>query len=234
MPLGKRKRSAYSVSRAVKRRVNKGRVASQYRKRLIRTIKAVTMKHAEPKSKDLTFGKVELYHNLVQSGYLINTVAAMPVQGTSDSQRIGDQINVTGFSLRMLLGQKADRPNVTFKYWVLKVPKAVTFAYASWFDATTNNVLLDRVNTDLCKIITSGVWRPNEAGLSNTGGDEYTFVKKLWLPYKKIYRFLSHGGTSHDDDDIHFLITCYDAYGTLTSDNIAYIQAVSTIYYRDP
>lgn len=223
----------YRSKRKTNRRSRRPRKSS-FRKRLVRTIKAVALRRSEPKAKDTTFGKVELYHNTVQSGYLLNTVSAMPTQGTSDSQRVGDQIYTRGFTLRMLLGQKADRPNVTFKYWIVGVPKGVVYAYASWFDASTNNVLLDRINTDLVKIYKSGVWRPNEAGLTGTGGDEYTFVKKLWLPYRKNYKFLSHGGTSHNDHDLHFLIACYDAYGTLATDNIAYIQAVSTFYYRDP
>lgn len=221
---------------------NKKRISfGTRRSRLVRTIKSVVKRTAESKRKDYQWSKTELYHNVIQGGFLLNygsgtagAAACMPLQGTKDSERIGDEILLSGFKLRMLLGQKADRPNVTFRYWVLSVPKGYPYSYSTWFDATTNNVLLDSVNKDCCKILSSGTWRPNEAGLNNAGGDEYTFVKQLWIPYRKRISFAPHATTAHQDNDIHFLIAPYDAYGSLSTDNIAYIQIVSTMYYRDP
>lgn len=219
----------------------KKKMSSMRRRRLVRTIKSVVTRAAEPKRKDYQWNKTELYHNIIQGGFLLNygsstsgAAACMPLQGTKDSERVGDEILLTGFKLRMLLGQKSDRPNVSFRYWVLSVPKGYAYAYATWFDATTNNVLLDSVNRDCCIILSTGIWRPNEAGLANSGGDEYTFVKQLWIPYRKRIAFAPHATTAHSDRDIHFLIAPYDAYGSLATDNVAYIQLISTMYYRDP
>lgn len=230
------KRKSYSrrPKRMSKRKTYKK--AAVARRRLVRTIKAVTKRVAEPKQFNINMGKSELEHNTLKTFQLNKGDAtAMPGQGVQENQRVGDQIYVKGWSLRMLLGQKADRPNVTFRYWVMSVPKGSAYSYATFFQAVTNNVLLDHANTDFVKVIQSGVWRPNEAGLAGTGGDEYTFVKKLWVPYKKLYKFgPADAALTHNDNDIWFLIAPYDAYGSIGTDNIAYIQILTTLYYCDP
>lgn len=229
----KRKLGRTFAKRTYKRKYTY-RMKAASRRRLIRTIKRVTMKTVEPKCVRKSVPKFEMFHN--QTAILtLNTSSYMPTQGAGDTQRIGDQINMSGFRLRMLLGQKADRPNVTFRWWIVIAPKGSSYAYSTWFIPTTNNVLLDDLNKDFVKQLKTGIWRPNEAGLANAGGDEYTFAKKIWLPYKKLVKFGPGDGlVSHNDNDIHFIIAPYDAYGTLELDNIAYCQMAVDIFYRDP
>lgn len=222
------------TARNFRKSIGAKRWAAMRHKRLIRTIKAVTMKVAEPKCVRKSIPKFEMYHN--QTAILtLNANSFMPTQGVHDNQRVGDQIKMSGFRLRMLIGQKADRPNVTFRWWICVAPKGSSYSYNNWFIPTTSNVLLDDLNKDFVKQLKTGLWRPNEAGLSNTGGDEYTFSKKIWLPYKKLLKFGPGDGLlSHNDDDIHFIIAPYDAYGTLDTDNIAYCQMAVDLFYRDP
>jgi len=229
--------SKYSRKSPAKRsKYTKYSKSSMNRKKLIRTIKAVTKRVAEPKVVNTNMGKTELYHNNVVAFHLNKSDSAnMPSQGTTEYQRVGDQINVTGWSLRMLMGQKADRPNVTFRWWVVKVPKGSSYTYAAWFQNVTSNAMLDHINTDFVKVLKGGLWRPNEAGLAGTGGDEYTFIQKIWIPYRKLYKFgPTDGALTHNDDDIYFLIVPYDAYGALQEDNVAYTQIMKSFYYRDP
>lgn len=237
MPLLKRKRAMY------KKKSMKKRVSSVVRRRrLTKLIKRVVMKKTEPKCKRANFGKGEMYHNAFYSavgpsGYVakMNDSAIMPLQGAGDNQRIGDQINFTGYKLKILMGQKGDRPNVSFRWFVLKVPKGSSITYADWFIATTGNILLDDPNPDFVKTLASGLWRPNEAGLSATGNDEYTFAKRLWIPYKKVVKFgPADGATTHNDDDVYLVIMAYDAFGTAVTDNIAYAQVGIELHYRDP
>lgn len=232
------------------RRYNKGRkygrpysspasasklVSAVRRRRLIKTIRRVALKTAEPKSIDsLITAKTELYHN-VYTPWTLNSSAQMPPQGALDSARIGDQIRTSGYKIKILFGQKADRPNVNFKIWVVKVPKDATYAYNSWFHPTTNNVLLDDINSDYCKVLHRMTLRPNEAGLNPTTNDEYTFVRSFWVKDQRLYKFGPAGAaTTHNQDTIALLIAPYDAYGTLVTDNIAYVQILSTLHYRDP
>lgn len=207
-------------------------------------IRRTVLRVAEPKTKDYSPAKVELYHNsfytvggIAPNGFVtcMNTSAAMPQSGSLDNCRIGDQVNLSHFDIKLLIGQKADRPNVTFRYMVLGVPKGSSIDYASWFTAVTNNVLLDDPNTDFVRIYKRGFWRPNEAGLLATGNDEYTFTKRLRVPYKKVVKFgPSNGSTTHNDQDLYFVLMCYDAYGSLGTDNVAYVQMSQCLHYRDP
>ena len=118
-------------------------------------------------------------------GQVLNDPSRMPAQGVGDTDRIGDHIRVTGFRLRMLIGQKSDRPNVNFRWVCVAAPKGSSYNYNDWFISTTNNVLLDDVNTDYLKILKTGIWRPNEAGLVSTGTKEYTFTKKIIITFTR-------------------------------------------------
>lgn len=207
------------------------------RRKLVRTIKAVTMKQCEPKQKFLGIGKTNVLHNNFGYRIHLNQTAQMPAQGTKDNERVGDQIVFAGFKIKMLCGQQADRPNVTWKYYVLKLPKgaAGSYSYAAWFENITGNVMIDSPNADYVKVLATGEWRPNEAGLDASGAKEYTFFKKLWIPHKKVIKFgPADSAVTHNDDDVVFLLAAYDAYGTLPTDIVGYCEALVTVYYRDP
>ena len=47
--------------------------------------------------------------------------------------RVGDEINVSYFRLRLVLANKEDRLNVNWKWWVDKVPKGSGYSYGTWF-----------------------------------------------------------------------------------------------------
>jgi len=119
----------------------------------------------------------------------INGQPTMPiVGGTQQSGRIGDQINVSGFKIRCLFGQKGDHPNVSWRVFCFSVPKDESVSYNDVFKNITNNVLLDESNGDSTKVVYDKVFRPNQAGLAATGNDEYTFCKKFWI-HKRTYKF---------------------------------------------
>lgn len=199
----------------------------------MKAVQRVVKRTCETKEKNTGFGKNEMYHNTFVT-FPINNGSYMPTQGTADTQRVGDQLYTIGWKFKMLIGQKADRPNVTFKYYVLKVPKGSTYSYNNWFKNTSNNVLLDDVNTDFVKILTTGVWKPHDGSMDNAT-DEYVYTRKLWLPYKKLYKFgPADAAQSHNDDDLWFVCAAFDAYGTLLTDNIAYIDLQTNFYFKDP
>lgn len=192
------------------------------------------MKTTELKKKAAVLSSaVGLYHNTVTT-FLLNGSFNMPSQGTADTERIGDKINMSGFKLRMILGQASDRPNVTFKFWVVRVPKGQTYSYNNWFRNVSGNVMLDDTNEDYVKVLTTKVWKPYRGRMENST-DQFTITKKLWIPYKKLLNFgPSDGVNTHDDNDLYVMVTAYDAAGTLITDNIAYISLWAELYYRDP
>lgn len=235
-----RKSSRSSVSR---KRSSRASAPATRRRRLVSLIKRTVLKKVETKEKFTDMGKTEIYHNCFYSGTPINTglvwplngSTVMPTQGVADNQRVGDEIDLTSFTIKLLIGQKADRPNINWRYLVLTVPKGSSITYANWFVLTSGNVLLDDPNRDFVKIHKQGFWRPNEAGLVGGSADEYTFTKRIYIPYKKHLKFgPGSGAVTHNDDDLYFVLMGYDAFGSLITDNIGYVQASSTLFYRDP
>lgn len=190
------------------------------------------MRNTEPKKVSYNFGKVELYHNTVQTFHLNNS-GTMCAQGVGDNQRVGDQVNSSGYRLKMLFGQKGDRENVTFKLWFVKVPKGSAYSYANWFDPVTNNIMLDDVNEDFVKVVKVKHIKYNVA---LDAGDEFTFTRTVWIPYRKVIKFGPPNAalTTSDPFDFYMLVGVYDAYGTLVTDNIAYLVLNSAMHYRDP
>jgi len=230
----KRKRSYSKYRKGFKRYGKKAyRRPSMTTKRLTKMVKRVVLKAAEPKMKHSSIAKAELYHNAPVL-LPLNALANQPAQGIRDDQRVGDQINLTGFKLRLLLGQKDNRPNVTFRWWVLEAPKGTTYSASGWFDRTTNNYLLDDINSDMIKTVKTGVMRPNQASLLSAGALEYTFTRKITFARKRVVKFQTDAATENNDSDLWFLLVAYDAYGSLVTDNIAYVQGCSTMFYKDP
>lgn len=230
------KRKFRSAKRSWKRKTAR-RTGTGTRTRALKAlIKRTVLRKAEPKTTRFNYGKVELNHNsFPPATNLLTSTSVMPSQGVGDNQRVGDQINATGFKLKLLMGQKADRPNVTFRYFVVKLAKGTTMSYANMMHSHTFNVLLDDVNTDFCTVLKTGTWRPNEAGLAGTGNDEYTFTKTIYVPFKRTIKFgPADAAVTNNTDDIYFVLMAYDAYGSLLSDIIAYYQAAVEFNYRDP
>jgi len=233
----------YNAKKRTARKAPYKKRSTMNRTKLVSLIKRTVLKRAEAKEKQVAFEKVEMYHNCFHNG--INPISTglvikvnsgvLPTQGVGDNQRVGDEIYLSGFKFKMLVGQKADRPNVTFRYLVLSVPKGSSITYSDWFKATIGNVLLDEPNKDFVKTLKTGLWRPNEAGLSATGAREYTYPKELYIPYKKKLKFgPADAAITHNDDDLYLVIMAYDAFGTQVTDNIGYITPLLICYYRDP
>lgn len=203
---------------------------------------------AEAKSKTYNHGKIEMYHNSgspasgqILNSVLINGTLIMPTQGAGDSNRNGDRINVSGFSIKMVVGAKFDRPNITWRFLVVSVPKGTVPTLGTVIDNSTSNILLDSVNTDLCKILYQKVFKPQRStlfadasGTTDTITKEFTIPIKMWIPRKREYRFQTDGSDKHNDSDIHLCLFAYDAFGSLLTDNIGYVQIWTKMFYRDP
>lgn len=216
-----------------------GTIAKLVRKSIIRM--------AEPKYKLYSHGKFELYHNSgspasgqILNYFPLNGAPQMPTQGVGDNQRNGDRINSSGIQVKMLFGQKADRPNVTFKVVFFSMRQGYAPTYSEFLENSTGNCMLDSVNTDNVtvlyqKIIKAPVWGSFALATNNTLlAREYTFFKKFWIPRKMEYKFTADGGTIHSDKFISCAVFAYDAYGSLITDNIGYFQAWTKFAYRDP
>lgn len=226
-----RRRSAKAKSKYTKRALSYNTVRQIAQK--------VVMKNSETKVKDWNVGKVEYYHNQPQL-LEINSSDALPSRGNGVDARDGDSIRKVGTRHTMLIGGKADRTNITYRLMYITYPRDSAYSYNTFFINKTGNCLLDRINTDRVKIIKTIYIKPQKSSIvthnsnGSGGGDrEYTIAKKVWLPSKSIIKFPEGGSSEASNRKFGVLISCYDAYGTLTSDNIAYIQHLVSNYFKD-
>jgi len=200
------------------------------------------LRTAEPKFKPYGHNVLlprQIYHDIYAAPYSLDSFDQMPSQGISDTQRVGDEIYASMIRVQMLIGQKADRHNVTFRIIVVKVTAdALPVSYAQLFIGTTDNVLLDEVNKDRVSVVKDITIKKNlHPDLSGVGGadKEFTFPYKFNIPLKERIKFTSDGTTVSNNRKGHYMyVFAYDAFGTLITDNIAYVQTYSTLYYKDP
>ncbi|ALY05861.1 hypothetical protein [Ctenophore-associated circular virus 3] len=232
MPIG-RKRKSYATAPYIKRRKTPYRRKSFMSRNVSRIARQVVMRAAETKTKVINYGKTELYHNSLSVTHKLNFTAHMPAQGDGKDGRSGDSIIGKGWKLRMTLANKGDRPNVTYRLVVFAAKAGVTPTYSNTFVNVTGNGLLDGINTDRCTILYQKWLKPNKGmvGTSETGVREYVSTKSIWIKREKVMKF---NGLEVNDRDVYFCMLAYDAYGTLTADNIGYMQMWGEFKYKDP
>lgn len=233
--------------------------------RLVKTIKRTILKMAEPKDVPSSWDKEELYHNSGSAGgtQVLPTVWALkdyftlPLQGNTDHQRNGDHIFMNGISVKLLLGQKEDRMNVTFRIVVIEcTTDQEPSAYGGTgglFENTSGNVLLDSVNTDRGRIVYQKFIKKNISPQLSTYHSvlnpldpafgapevlqrkELTHTHKFWIPHRRMIKFTDQAANNqYSGTRLYMYVFAYDAYGTLKSDNVAYVQGWSKLYFRDP
>lgn len=189
----------------------------------------------------------QIYHNnyLDLNPYLLQTT-----QGTADpttantNNRIGDQINLKGVSIKMMLELNERYSDVTFRILVVKCAKGDNIIRASIFNGLSGNKMLDTLNTERYTFLADKwvkIKAPNQTPVSATGlngevalgtnaGIEYitdanqqalsraTRIVKLWIPGTK---FAKSGIIKYEDNssqpkffDYHLVVYAYSNYTT--------------------
>jgi len=208
-------------------------------------VKKVILQTAEAKQHRYDMGKTELYHNSGSpaSGQILHTQiwldGPLPPQGVGDSARVGDEIVCSSIAVKMLIGMKAARHNVTFRFIVFKCTSAAyPSTLAQLLIGISNNILLEDTNKDRVQIVRDYKKKIQiHPDLSGVGGadKEYTFAHQMRLPYQQKIKFETDGSVvSSNKKNLYVQIMAYDAYGSLLTDNIAYFAMTTTLYYKDP
>lgn len=202
-------------------------------------IKAEILKTAETKYKTASIGKTELYHNSLNN-LGMSFSSTWPGQGDGDGQRNGDEIYIQGWKVRLMFGSKADRPNVNYRCFIVKYQHQLTGdinTYSNFFHNTTGNGLLDPVQYKRFKVLKTFKLRAKGTSMEvGEAGKEFTRTKELWVPMRRKIKFVADASNTavNINADISLIVLAYDAYGTLITDNIAYVQGATTLYYKDP
>lgn len=205
-------------------------------------VKNVIMRTAETKMLPYGHNVVlprQLYHDSYAAPYPLDGPNQLPAQGITDTTRVGDEIYASHIRVQMLLGQKLDRKNVTFRIIVIRCTAGASpVTYPTLFIGTTDNCLLDDVNRDRVSVVKDvTIKKIIGPDLSGVGGadKEFTFPYKFTIPVKQKIKFPTDGDTAATNrKSLYMYVFAYDAFGTLVTDNIAYVQTYSTLYYKDP
>lgn len=233
-PLRPGERSAKVPRRYVKKSVVAAPNTMRDTKKLI---KSIVLKTAETKYRNFSLPKVELYHNNIYP--MTDLMGIMPPQGDTDGDRNGDCIYATGIKIRLMLGQKADRPNVTYKIFVVQYDDDTsgTLTYSNFYHNASGNGLLDAVQTKRFKVRKALTIKSKGTSMEvGESGKEFIRPLSFWIPLKKKVKFQKDDAilVTNMPQQFKIIVLAYDAYGTLGTDNIAYIQGCATLYFKDP
>lgn len=185
-----------------------------------------------------------------------------PTLGSNANARVGDEIILKEFQQRLWLSNKNDRPNVMYRittFWFPQTALVATVPVPSdvYFFAPTlanqPNTMILRPNTETIKVISDKfIFSENNYAvptqtqpypvIAGPGiwGRERSQIRTINSRYKaRKVKYLDSGvdgigaGGPVKSHDIFVAITAYDAWGTVTSDNIASYASNVSIKFKD-
>lgn len=219
-----------------------GRILSKGQKKATRAIaKQVLRSTMETKTVGKIDENVELFHNkALYKGGLLATAQGItdPNNLNGNQARIGDEVLLRNLNVRFWLSNKNDRPNVMYKLFLFWYDSGQTLSDQVCFFTQTNK-MIDRVNTEQIGIIdqkTIFSGSSYSTGVASDPGSakEHSQLCTLngnWKGKKVKY---DNGAPSPTRKDIGFCVVCYDAYGTLQTDNIASCAYNYAMRFQDP
>jgi len=125
---------------------------STLNQKVARIAKTVDLRERETKHHVNNLGNFIQLHN-VSRRYTNNLLGTS--QGVSDvtGNRIGDQITLGGVKKYPWFLQQTDRPNVTFKIWVVKGRTGLVNTVLFPLKQITGIVVMDPLDTEKCKSV---------------------------------------------------------------------------------
>lgn len=229
--------------RRPKRRVTRTRT-SNLEKKMNAIARKQALKVAESKV-SILMPKKELFHNKpwyvpidLQGGlgFLGNIIqgTADPNDGTQPAlARIGDEIYLQNINVRCWLSNKLDRPNVMYRLVLFKYVSGITLTDQEVYFTQTNK-MLDRYNTEAIKILATKMVKSTDNYAVSENEKSY-FTVLNYKPrggYEKIK--YNENASVPKMWDIGMAIVCYDATGTLQTDNIASAYLNVETKFKDP
>ena len=146
--------------------------------------------------------------------------------------RIGDQISLRNINIRFWLSNKLDRPNVMYKGVLFWLRAGIPPTDAIVFQ-TQANKMLDRYNDKDIKIVDKFIVKSTNNYAVDANNHEHSYLATLNKSYKN--KKITFDGLTGllKGWDLCFAVVCYDAYGTLQSDNIASLAFNSKVTFQD-
>ena len=227
------------------RRRGKKAVSKMSVKDLAGMMKQVALKQCETKKSNETNENQQLYHNVTRyhgNLFWTTTGSSNPDGFDEDSRnRVGDSILARGAKFKFWLSNKIDRPNVMYKVFIYLYNTELVAVGDSDFwrgtdgDGATMNRMIDAPNPNRIKILKSFTVRSKSNFSIPENGHEHSHLLETYVSFgdRKVKYRVDNEATPQTWD-LGFAVVCYDAWGTLVSDNIASYAYSHTFYYKDP
>ncbi len=235
MPYTARKRRLSALKRKFRRNKHKGLTNRQAK--TVRTIaKNAVINVSEKKAFGFLEENVQLFHNkALYLGKWLNCSQGVkdPNDLTDRECRIGDEIYLKSINVRCWLSNKLDRPNVMYKGYLFWYDAGTTLSDAVCYFTNTNK-MIDRINNEQISVIDQQTIFSGPMYLNGTEKFEHSHLMTLKGHWKNRKITYDEGGSVPKKRDIGMIVVCYDAYGTLQTDNIASMAYNGIIKFADP
>lgn len=209
-----------------------------------RAVRKIAEKVVDAEVEDKKFCMVsennQLYHNkpfylskilkIIEPGY--NSGAQSTGALGVKTVRVGDEISLKNVNIRFWLSNKDDRPNVMYKGVLFWMPSDMAPSDAIVY-ATQTNKMLDRYNTNQIQIVDKFLVKSTNNYAVDANNHEKSYLATLNKSYKSKKIKYDELSNITKGMDLALALVCYDAYGTLQTDNIASFAWNLQITFQD-
>jgi len=217
-------------------------------KNMVALIKKTVMRSAETKEHAHAIIIAPLFHNTpaIVANNLLRTQLSVVASPNYVDPRIGDSIQSVGITIKMLFMTYSDRPNVTFKVWIVKAPPyspingVSPYTYDGWFKNRTGQWILDDINHTQIQVIKSMTFKPPVSDTSQeplASLHETSYARKIYVPWNKTVLFQEQGAANPAVDtknySLQLMCAAYDTYGTLLTDLAGKMLIQHTLRFKD-
>lgn len=229
---------------------SKGKKKRLTHKSVAKVAKNVLFKHSETKVGNFAAENQQLYHN---TWVIPDTNACFTQQGIQDEEdvsannRIGNAIQPIKLWWRIHLFNKLDRPNLYYRVVVVRRATNQSGGILSipsghpesvYFPGVLGNQMILPFNREQCTPVYDKLHRvTNPGGYTGDVALDDREIQKIIdvnIDLRKITQMTYlQGGSVPKNYVYQLLILAYDAFGTLTTDNVGSYAFVRRFYYKD-
>ena len=149
------------------------------------------------------------------------------------ANRIGDEIYLKSLNMRFQLYNKQDRPNVHYRIIVFWYESATTPTLSDVLDAQ-GNLMLNQTNRETISVIHDRVYPGVYTGPVGKEFSRIVNINKRWKNKKITYNDAASPNSSTPKmKDLAWFVLATDAYGTLTTDNIASFAVQYSVKFQE-
>jgi len=168
----------------------------------------------------------QLYHNVAAPYTNVTNMLDNITLGTQPYQRVGARIFLRHFECVLVLNNKTDRPNVSYRFVVVAAPTNTNTDTFSEMFSGAGFTSIHVPNNSL--LLHDSIFPINQgSGMENnvTPNKERSFTHRVSFPINKPVTVNTNDGAF--STRLVAFVVAYDAYGTLTTDNIASVAQTS-------